>query len=234
MCTAIITGTGQGIGKAIASLLLKQGYFVYGISRKNYINNPNFKHLRFDLSDVQALKEIPLPKIKTNKIILINNAATIGEISPLGLKKDINIVKEYNVNIIAPTILCRKFINEYIDIEKLIINISSGAAHNAIASWSVYCASKAALEMLTKVIDKENHNLLKIYSVHPGIVNTNMQKTIRNTKVELFPEKKKFNLYYENNELENVDVVANKLFYIIKNTSRFNENILSIRNIHLN
>ena len=34
MFSAIITGTGKGIGKAIAILLLKQGYFVYGISRK--------------------------------------------------------------------------------------------------------------------------------------------------------------------------------------------------------
>lgn len=234
MSIAIITGTGQGIGKAIATLLLKQGYFVYGISRKNNIQNPNFKYLKLDLSNIQALKDIQLPQAKTNNIVLINNAANIGEISPLNLKKEDNIVNEYNVNIIAPSILCKKFINQYVDIQKLIINISSGAANNAIASWNIYCASKAALDMLTKVIAKENHNLLDIYSVHPGIVNTNMQKIIRNTKSELFPEKNKFRLYHKNNELENVEIVASKLYYIIKNISRFNNNILSIRDIQIN
>ena len=100
MDTAIITGTGNGIGKAIAVLLLKQGYFVYGISRTNDIDNTNFKHLEIDLSNVQKLKDIQLPKAKGNKIILINNAATIGKISPLNLKSDVNIINEYNINII--------------------------------------------------------------------------------------------------------------------------------------
>ena len=233
MFSAIITGTGKGIGKAIAILLLKQGYFVYGISRKNDISNPNFKHLKIDLSNVQRLQKLQLPKAKGNKIILINNAATIGKISPLNLKSDVNIINEYNINIIAPTILCRKFINKYINIKKLIINISSGAANNAIASWNVYCASKSALDMITKVIDKEKHNQLEIVSVYPGIVNTNMQKTIRTTKSALFPERDKFRLYHLNNELENVDVVAKKLFYIIENISSFNNNILSIRDVNI-
>ena len=162
MDTAIITGTGNGIGKAIAVLLLKQGYFVYGISRTNDIDNTNFKHLEIDLSNVQKLQDIQLPKAKGNKIILINNAATIGKISPLNLKSDVNIINEYNINIIAPTILCSKFINKYVDIKKQIINISSGAANNAIASWNVYCASKSALDMITKVIDKEKHDQLEI------------------------------------------------------------------------
>ena len=233
MDTAIITGTGNGIGKAIAVLLLKQGYFVYGISRTNDIDNANFKHLEIDLSNVQKLQDIQLPKAKGNKIILINNAATIGKISPLNLKSDVNIINEYNINIIAPTILCSKFINKYVNIKKQIINISSGAANNAIASWNVYCASKSALDMITKVIDKEKHDQLEIVSVHPGIVNTNMQKTIRTTKSKLFPERDKFRLYHLNNKLENVDIVAQKLFYIINNIRTFNNNILSIRDIHI-
>ena len=46
-----------------------------------------------------------------------------------------------------------------------------------------------------------------------------MQKTIRTTKSKLFPEIDKFRLYHLNNELESVDVVAKKLFYIIENIS---------------
>ena len=39
--------------------------------------------------------------------------------------------------------------------KKMIINISSGAANNSIASWSTYCATKAALDRLTDVIAEE-------------------------------------------------------------------------------
>ena len=72
MFSAIITGTGKGIGKAIAILLLKQGYFVYGISRKNDISNPNFKHLKLIYQMFKGYKT-STPKAKGNKIILINN-----------------------------------------------------------------------------------------------------------------------------------------------------------------
>ena len=88
--------------------------------------------------------------------------------------------------------------------------------------------------MITKVIDKEKHDQLEIVSVHPGIVNTRMQKKIRNTKSTLFPERDKFRQYHMNNELENVDVVAKKLFYITENFSSFNKNILSIRDVKTN
>ena len=165
--------------------------------------------------------------------MLINNAASIGEINSLNLKSNENIINEYNLNIIAPTLLCKKFIYQYRNIKKLILNISSGAAKNAIASWSIYCASKSALDMLTNVIDKENHFMLDVFSVHPGIVNTNMQKTIRNTNPKFFPEINKFKSYYKNNELENVTMVSKKLYFIIKNTKQFETNIISIRDIHL-
>ena len=147
---ALITGTGSGIGKAFAELLLSKDYIVYGYSRTNYIQHANFIFTAIDLSNLESVKELQFPKCKSEDILLVNNAATIGEAMPLHLKKDATIINDYNLNIIAPTLLCSKFMNSYADTQKLIINIGSGAANNAIASWNTYCPTKSALDMLTK------------------------------------------------------------------------------------
>ena len=39
--------------------------------------------------------------------------------------------------------------------------------------------SKSAIDSITNVINIENHNNLEIFCVQPGIVDTNMQKNIR-------------------------------------------------------
>ena len=228
---AIITGTGSGIGKGIAKLLLQKNYLVYGYSRNNQIKNQNFRFKKIDLSKITSVLNLELPEINSKKVLLINNAATIGEIVPLDLKNDTDIITEYNLNLIAPTILCRKFIAKYSKVEKLIINISSGAANNSIESWSTYCATKAALDMLSKVISDESHPKLTTFSIHPGIVNTNMQKKIRGAKYKHFPLINKFKKYHTNNELADIDTVAKKLYYIIQNFKRIQPTILSIRDI---
>ena len=230
---ALITGTGSGIGKATAELLLKEGYLVYGYSRTNKINHPSFTFSPIDLSDLTQVSTLVFPTINTDEVLLINNAATIGTIVPFDKKQTSDIIQEYDLNLVAPTILCRKFITSYPNDEKLLINIGSGAANSPIPSWSTYCATKAALDMLTQVIAEENHKNLKVFSVHPGIVDTNMQKTIRETEKNLFPLLSKFTAYHSQNELETTSIAAQKLHYIIQNSNEFTKNILSIRDVNL-
>jgi len=231
---AIITGTGGGIGKAIAELLLKQSYLVFGYSRTNKIKHPNFSFTKIDLSNLDAVKQLQFPKESQKDILLINNAATIGSIVPFDKKETRNIIQEYFINLVAPTILCKKFITTYPEDKKLLINISSGAANSPIHSWSTYCATKSALDMLTRVIAEENHKNLTVFSVHPGVVDTNMQSEIRNSDPKNFPLLSKFTDYYTQNELENTNIVAQKLLHIIKNSNKFNQNILSIRDVSIN
>ncbi len=213
---AFITGTGKGIGKAIAELLLGNNYLVFGFSRNNNIKHQNFTFIKIDLSNLDQVQKLQLPKIKAEEIILINNAATIGEINPLHLKAENAIINEYNLNSITPTLLCKHFIERYPKEKKLILNISSGAANKAIASWSTYCATKSALDSLTAVIDEEKHQNLKILSISPGVVDTNMQEEIRNSDPKNFPLHQNFVDYYANNELISPKLVALKLLQIIE------------------
>ena len=218
----------------MAELLISQNYFVFGYSRTNTIEHPNFNFTKIDLSNLEKVKKLIFPKFKNANVLLINNAARVGEIIPLNLKMDSDIINDYNLNIICPTILCAKFINSFAGNKKKIINISSGAANSAIASWSTYCATKSALDSLTNVISEENHSNLTIFSVHPGVVDTEMQTEIRKADIDFFPLLSKFTNYYINGELEKSKIVSQKILYIINNCTKFDKNILSIRDIHIN
>ena len=231
---AFITGSSRGIGKAIAELLLNENYIVFGYSRSNTIKHPKFTFKKIDLSNLKEVREFSFPKFNNAQVLLINNAATIGEIKPLNLKKDSEVIRNYNLNIITPTLLISKFINDFANNNKTLINISSGAANGSIASWGTYCATKSALDRLTHVLAEEKHKKLIVFSVHPGIVDTQMQDEIRRADVNFFPLLSKFTNYYNNNELEKTKMIAQKIFYIIQNPTQFPQNILSIRDIHIN
>ena len=163
---ALITVTGVGLGLSLAKLLIKKNWLVYGFSRTNKIYHENFNFNKIDLSDSQKVSRLSLPKIDSNyNVFLINNAATIGEIVPLKKRKEKCILDSYNLNIITPTVLCKKFLISYEKNFKTIINISSGAAIKNISSWSTYCASKSAIDMLSKVLHEENYKNLSLQVV---------------------------------------------------------------------
>ena len=229
---AFITGTSKGIGKATAKLLLENNYHVFGYSRTNSIKHQNFSFTKIDLSNLSEVKQLILPKFNNSQIIFINNAASLGHIVPLNLKKESDIISEYKLNIITPTILTAKFISTFKDNPKILLNISSGASKKSVAGWSTYCASKSALDRLTETITEEKHKNLKTFSIHPGVVDTDMQTKIRKSDPAFFPLLKKFTKYHIENQLENVEKTAQKVLYVIQNHSKFNENIIIFRDLN--
>lgn len=88
----LITGTAQGIGKAIAEKFLYCGHEVYGIDLlQNPINHPKYHHFVADLRDYEKLPEIP------NVEVLILNAGVqnSGEDIDINLKATIAVTEKY-------------------------------------------------------------------------------------------------------------------------------------------
>ena len=125
----LITGTSQGIGKAIAEYFLEMGYRVIGIDRQGQsINHNSYEHHLCDISDYESLPEID------NVGILINNAGTQNENDiDINLKALIKVTEKYGI---------QKHIRS-------ILNIGSASGHTG-SEFPEYCASKGGVIAYTK------------------------------------------------------------------------------------
>ena len=237
----ILTGHSKGLGTAILSRFLRERSMqVIAISRTSLTwNSPALREIQVDLSDLKSL-EANLPKIfpagEFDKVFLVNNAGWIGEIKAVGKLQPGEITKAMNLNLLAPMILTDAFVKAYADLkgDKLICNISSGAAHKPMPGWGEYCSSKAGLSMFSKVAAEDVATQgIRVFSVAPGIVDTAMQVEIRKADQSDFPALERFRDFKNEGKLMSAENVAEKIFYLLNNPGLFSEVIQDVRDFDL-
>ena len=231
-----ITGSSSGIGKAIVDELLKYpNNKVIGLSRTNTHGDKQFEYYKCDLSKGADVKAFKFENIeRAERIILINNAGDIGEIAYVGQQSDDNIIASSMVNFTSAAVLMNKFISVYQNFEgeKIIINVSSGAADSAYDGWANYCSAKAALNMFTRVIHEEQlgqNYPVQAYAIAPGVVDTSMQDIIRDVEERSFSRIEKFRALKENNELYQAHDVAEQIIALIMDPKKITSLISRIK-----
>ena len=216
----IITGASKGLGEGVAMALLDEGHHLLCISRGESealkrmaaAKNCPLDFIRFDLSyteEIPALCRQVFSLVDTataEGIYLVNNA---GVIEPVGRAEGNSpdmVDAHLRINLLAPMILVACFIEAFHDVavEKRILNVSSGAANFPYYGWSSYCTGKAGINMFSRCIALEQQTArhpVEVMAAAPGIIDTGMQTTLRNTTDEQFIDREKFIEYKESGML---------------------------------
>lgn len=152
----LITGGNGGIAQAIKKQLESEGYIVFAASR-----------IDLDVTNWDSIESIMKEFVPD---ILINNA---GYVVPQSIKQmDLyNTKKHFDINV-GGTFYCTGIALKY-NPNLQIINIGSAAAVESHATWSEYCASKAAVVMATKCWAEDG---LYAVAISPGRTRTKMRK----------------------------------------------------------
>lgn len=183
---ALVTGAADGCGKAIALLLAQEGVQVvlHDLAMKEDLLKANAElcgngstYLTADLSKEEEVEA--LFANAGNLDILVNNAG----IWPTAYVSDMTTAafnKTMDINLIAPFILCRNFVNQCQAEGKKgkIVNMTSQAAfHGSTSGHAHYAASKAGLVTFTVSLAREVAPLgINVNCVAPGMMRTPMNK----------------------------------------------------------
>lgn len=252
----VVTGGSKGIGEFIIRNLFDFNHTVLCLSRtineelveeaKRLQVPTSFKS--FDLSHVNEIADLvnnwkdTIDTENLEGIYLINNAGIIGPVNPFYECQADELIKNIQVNLLAPMILQSEFVkvcHDLVgrnsgDVELRILNISSGAASSAIPGWSAYCSSKAGVDMFTNCAVEDLQGIdsqIKVVALAPGIVDTDMQVEIRSSKESEFSLVNQFRGYQENGQLLKPEFVGEKIVEFIFSEGFGNESVTRINQI---
>jgi benzil reductase ((S)-benzoin forming) len=199
----LVTGTTKGLGAALAARIAgDEDNELVAIARAPAGEIPGGILLEADLADFAALEracdafEARIRGRHYAKAVLFNNA---GVVSPVGALQDVDgeaLARHVAVNLTAPLLLMRRFLRATAGVPvRRIVNISSGAGRRPIFGWSAYCATKAGLDMASRVVALEAAErglAIEVASLAPGVIDTPMQATVRGASAEDFVDVERF------------------------------------------
>jgi sepiapterin reductase len=232
----ILTGASRGLGRAMAEQLLAPGRLLLTMSR-----HPDAALQETAVRRGGALEQWPLDlaqgigaaarleawllaenATRFSAATLINNAGLLGHVGPIEESDAEAIAAALRVGLEAPALLSSAFLRatESWQVPRKVLNISSGAGRRAIAGWSVYCAAKAGLDHLSRVMAEDEArrpNGARVVSLAPGVIDTDMQAQVRASDAAAFPALPHFVEMKEQGQLATAaDAAARVLAYLAR------------------
>jgi NAD(P)-dependent dehydrogenase (short-subunit alcohol dehydrogenase family) len=231
--TAVVTGASRGLGAGIARELHRLGMQL-GLCARGAAALPDGERVitaRLDVADAPSVDSFAARvAARFGHIDMwINNAGVLEPIRPLRDIEPAEIARHIEVNVVGVFAGSRAYVRHVRATAKpgVLINISSGAGRRAYFGWSAYCAAKAAVDRMTECIALEEGGAgLRAHAVAPGIIDTDMQATIRSTRPEDFPLVERFRQYKADNAFTTAEHVARELCALAFDPARRTDDVL--------
>lgn len=214
----IITGANRGLGKALADQALEdEKAVVISLSRTLHedhqgINGERLIFIKTDLSEpfsdavFQNISNYIKPE---TSLYFFNNAGIILPIEKIGAFDPNAIDISIKVNVHYPVNVINYLLQHYSQNKIVLVNISSGAGENPVPHWSLYCSAKAYMKMFFRVLQEELTDNIQLYSINPGVLDTDMQANIRKSEA---PKQEYFQSLKNENKLIQPNVAALRIF----------------------
>jgi NAD(P)-dependent dehydrogenase (short-subunit alcohol dehydrogenase family) len=236
----VLTGCTKGLGLAMAQQLVTEGGHLITLSRHSQpdwantakANGTALTQIQVDLSDsaqtqqaAQEMRQALALAISSGvnssggvSARLIHNAGTVQPVAPADQQTDWDAIDgAFAVNITTPIFLTSHFLQATSGCsDRRLMLISSGAGRSPTQGWGVYCATKAAMDRYAEVVSLENHPNTRVTSMAPGVIDTPMQQTIRNTPSNLFPPRQRFEDMHAQGVLASPAETAQRLLAILQ------------------
>lgn len=226
MKLALITGGSRGLGLALSHHYTRRGYRVIEYSR----SAPHPYSVSVDLANPETAQEIitsslqAFPRDGYEEILVISNAGTLDPIGHSSKKPIDQVLANLNINLSTPILALSTIMAHFEEVpcRKVVAAISSGAARKRFAGWSLYCAAKAGIEAYIETLALEQ-SLSRTPAIpviiDPGVIDTEMQATIRCTTADDFPEVERFRRRKVEGGLATPEAVAEAITAILSRSN---------------
>jgi benzil reductase ((S)-benzoin forming) len=217
-----ISGASSGIGAALAASVPWKGARVIDISRRGATG---LEHLPADLADPATWDGVAesfakeLAAFAGDRAVFVHAAGTI---EPMGFAAEVDGAayrRNVLLNAASPQVLGQAFLEAAAGRpgRRHLVLITSGAAKSVYPGWSSYGAAKAAVDQWVRNVgaEQEQRGGVRVVAVAPGTVDTAMQRMIRETSQDAFPQRQKFVDLHEGGRLTDPGEVAAKIWGLL-------------------
>ncbi|MCP9612814.1 SDR family NAD(P)-dependent oxidoreductase [Coprobacter tertius] len=190
----LVTGSSSGIGKSIAIQLSNEyNVVLHGRNRERLVDvreecNKNNRHFIWecDLNEIHSVEENLKNFLASNgiEISFYVHSAGFMKMLPLKMQSVDNLQMTFTTNVFSASLITKCLISKKINKNSLksVVFISSNISNRGAKAFSSYAASKGALDSLMRCLAVELAPQVRLNSVLPGAVQTEMTKDIFNDK----------------------------------------------------
>lgn len=226
MHLTIITGASRGLGLALAQQRLQPGHHLLTISRSlPPLQAPPDAAL--DCWQADLAEAVPLAKRlqawlaaldprALQSATLIHNAGVLTTLAPLADNGAEELAHAMRVGLEAPLVLSAAFLRATTawTAPRKLLFVSSGLGRRPMAGSACYCAAKAGMDHLARVLALEESarpHGARVVSLAPGVIETDMQRQLRAADPARFPARERFVALLEGGQLDSPEDAAAKL-----------------------